>query len=229
MRALGEVMKLQRTVLIVPSDDFGWDTARTALEAIPEVHSVSIATDAPNAIELVTAAEPDFIFIAEEINGECMLPLIEEMRRRCPMSKIVLLTVTIREGLVSALNEIGITAYVAWSSLRGKYLREFLVTVIENDLLLASRDAVQPMRDALRQVSSTSDTRNNDDTSVNLTPQQRAILRLVAEGLTNREIDDRLCISENTIGAHLKEIHQRLGVHKRSAAVQRAREHGLLD
>jgi LuxR family transcriptional regulator, maltose regulon positive regulatory protein len=61
-----------------------------------------------------------------------------------------------------------------------------------------------------------------------LTPRQVEVLRLVAEGLTDREIAERLVLSEHTVHRHIANIHTRLGRSTRAAAVAEAGRRGLL-
>lgn len=58
--------------------------------------------------------------------------------------------------------------------------------------------------------------------------RERQILRLVGEGLRNREIGEQLCISEETVKWYLKQLYQKLGVSNRTRALAWAREQGLL-
>jgi DNA-binding NarL/FixJ family response regulator len=60
-----------------------------------------------------------------------------------------------------------------------------------------------------------------------LTPREAEVLRLVAQGLTNRELAERLVISPRTVNAHLNAIYHKLDVSTRSAATRYAVEHGL--
>lgn len=62
-----------------------------------------------------------------------------------------------------------------------------------------------------------------------LTPREREILRLVAQGLSNGEIALTLCLALNTVKRHLNNLYLKLGVRTRTQAVARARELGLLD
>jgi len=55
-----------------------------------------------------------------------------------------------------------------------------------------------------------------------LTSRQEDVLRLLAAGHTNAQIARQLGISEGTVGTHLENIHERLGVSSRTAAVTRA-------
>jgi DNA-binding CsgD family transcriptional regulator len=61
-----------------------------------------------------------------------------------------------------------------------------------------------------------------------LTAREIDVLRLIAGGLTNREIAGRLGISPRTIDAHLRSIYGKIGVSSRSAATLYAFDHGLV-
>ena len=60
-----------------------------------------------------------------------------------------------------------------------------------------------------------------------ISEREREVMTLVADGLANREIGDRLGISEKTVKAHLTRVYQRLGISNRSQAVAYARQRGL--
>lgn len=61
-----------------------------------------------------------------------------------------------------------------------------------------------------------------------LTPREHEILGLIAEGLSNREIGERLFVSENTVKTHSSRLFEKLAVNRRVQAVRRAQELGLL-
>jgi DNA-binding NarL/FixJ family response regulator len=61
-----------------------------------------------------------------------------------------------------------------------------------------------------------------------LTSREVDVTKLVAAGLTNREIADRLGLSSRTIDAHLRSVFAKIGVRSRSAATRYAVEHGLV-
>lgn len=63
---------------------------------------------------------------------------------------------------------------------------------------------------------------------VSLTPREREVLELLAEGLSNQEIGARLVLSQPTVKSHLARLYGKLGVPSRTAALARARELGLL-
>ncbi len=61
-----------------------------------------------------------------------------------------------------------------------------------------------------------------------LTDRELEVLRLIAEGLSYREIADRLVVSVNTVRFHIKGIYSKLGVENRAAAIAQARALQLL-
>lgn len=61
-----------------------------------------------------------------------------------------------------------------------------------------------------------------------ITPRELEILGLIAEGLSNREIGERLFVSENTVKTHSSRLFEKLGVNRRVQAVQKGRELGLI-
>lgn len=61
-----------------------------------------------------------------------------------------------------------------------------------------------------------------------ITPREHEILRLIAEGLSNREIAERLFVSENTVKTHSSRVFEKLGVNRRVQAVLKGQELGLI-
>jgi DNA-binding CsgD family transcriptional regulator len=64
--------------------------------------------------------------------------------------------------------------------------------------------------------------------ALGITPRELEILSLIAEGLSNREIADRLFVSENTVKTHCSRAFDKLGARRRTQAVQLGKQLGLL-
>jgi len=68
--------------------------------------------------------------------------------------------------------------------------------------------------------------RKREDLSI--TPRELEILELIAQGMSNREIADKLYVSENTVKTHSSRVFGKLGARRRTQAVQLGKEFGLL-
>lgn len=64
--------------------------------------------------------------------------------------------------------------------------------------------------------------------ALGITPRELEILELIAEGLSNREIAERLFVSENTVKTHSGRLYDKLSARRRTQAVQHAKEAGLI-
>ena len=65
--------------------------------------------------------------------------------------------------------------------------------------------------------------------ALGLTPRELEILELIAQGLSNREIAERLFVSENTVKTHSSRLFVKLGAKRRTQAVQLGKQHALID
>jgi DNA-binding NarL/FixJ family response regulator len=113
-----------------------------------------------------------------------------------------------------ARRHLGAEAYTSASDLGRRLRREQLEAEITRLLVDGAVDAA-PAWDAPPRVAS------------NLSPRERHVLRLLADGLTNREIADALYLSQHTASSHVDHILSKLGVRSRTAAVSFAIRHGL--
>ena len=99
---------------------------------------------------------------------------------------------------------------------------EQAIVARESLIMQASQEAKQ------QQVSSTSITKQKVSYPSGLTPREVEVLRLVAQGLTDAEIAERLAISYRTVSTHLTSIYNKLGINSRVAAVRFAIENRLV-
>ena len=84
-------------------------------------------------------------------------------------------------------------------------------------------------RARLKLVSPEAEIAEVDGGPAGLTSREEEVLRLLADGLTNREIGRRLFISHKTVGTHVAHIYDKLDVHTRLDAAGRAQQLGILE
>ena len=64
--------------------------------------------------------------------------------------------------------------------------------------------------------------------ALGMTPRELEVLQLIADGLSNKEMAERLFVSENTIKTHTSRVFDKLGASRRTQAVQLAKSQGLI-
>ena len=139
-----------------------------------------------------------------DLNG---LALITAVRTKAPHVPVVVLSASEDAAMRANAQQVGAAAF-----LHKSVNKQDLVSA-----LVGLLNQAPPQRD-----------HSDSVVQPQLGPRQRAVLSLLAQGATNREIADRLFISENTVKTHLKAIFRELDSHTRTAVVQRARELALV-
>jgi two-component system response regulator NreC len=210
-------------VLLVDDHAIERQGVRSLLDAQPDIRVVAEAGDGLEALPLVGQCHPDVVItetIMPRMNG---LELTGQLLRRYPDLKVLVLTRNDREDCVLRLVQAGAGGYL-------------LKTVDRADLLAALRAVVnggrvlQPgalecvLDDYLQRVREPTARRY----AVELTPREREVLKLIAEGNTNQDIADLLCLSRKTVETHRSNIMDKLDLHKVTDLVKYAIREGLV-
>ena len=210
-------------VLLVDDHALERQGVRSLLEVQPDICVVGEAGDGLEALPLVGSCHPDVVItetIMPRMNG---LELTGQILRRYPDLKVLVLTRNEREDCVLRLVQAGAGGYL-------------LKTVESTDLLAALRAIVSGGRvlqpKALEAVLDDYLQRVHEPTArryaVELTAREREVLKLIAEGNTNQDIADLLCLSRKTVETHRSNIMDKLGLHKVTDLVKYAIREGLV-
>jgi DNA-binding NarL/FixJ family response regulator len=173
-----------------------------------EFRLVGEAERAAAVIELIERRRPDLLLVDQLLPDWTGSELVRELRRRGIDAPVVLMTSAPREGLNEIARAAGIQGTVVKSS--------------EPDELLEALRRVWAGQESLG-APHPRETRH-----VSLSPREREILQLIAEGSTNVEVAQRLGIGRETVKTLLYRSFEKLGVRRRSEAVAEAQRLGLL-
>jgi len=187
---------------------------RALLERRPEVQVVAEAGDGETALAMLETLQPDVAILDIRLPRRDGLALAREIRRRGWPIRILLLSAYDDEALIREAMAVGVEGYL-----------------LKSEGLEAIAAAVQSVARGLTAFSPEILARARglpERGGGGLTEREREILELVAEGLTNRAIAQRLRLSPRTVEYHLGQIFQRLGVSSRAAAVKEAMRRGWL-
>jgi DNA-binding NarL/FixJ family response regulator len=188
-----------------------------SLEMDPEFKVVAETDSGEEALALARKHLPNVVLLDVSMPGWSGIVTAEKIAMACPATVIVMLTGSDDKDKLLAAFKAGARAYV----LKGVSAKE-LATVVRG--AVAGEVYVSPSIAAEMLVSLTQGKAPNP--LQELTDREREILALIGNGLTNREIGERIFLSEKTIKHYVTNILQKLQVRSRVEAALLANSHG---
>jgi DNA-binding NarL/FixJ family response regulator len=207
-----------RSVRVMVVDDHPLVRAavRQALSA-PDVELVAEACDAEEALELAPQVRPDILLVDIDLPGMDGVSLVRELAPRLPETRIVMLTVSSADHHLLDATRFGAIGYLT-KDISPKSLLRAVRSASEGELamprLMAAR-LVHRLIEASRR-STTSD----DPALASLSARELEVLRLLAEGLTDRQIAESLTVSPRTVETHVSSVLHKLGARNRAQAAR---------
>ncbi len=209
-------------VLICDDQDVVLEGLQTILKSAPEIEVVAVAHDGAEALEKIPQAHPDVILMdlkMPEMNG---IQATREIRNRFPdVGVLVLTTYDADEWVFDAIRS-GAVGYLLKDTPR----RELIAAVIGT---ASGKSHIDP-NVAGKLLNHISQTTTIPESSIadTLNERERAILKLLAHGLSNTDIAKRLYLSEGTVKNYVSSIFDKLGVSDRTQAAILAIRAGLV-
>ena len=193
---------------------------RALLAQLPIVGEIDEANDGREAIAVVSEKHPDIVLMdiaMPVMNGfEAMSRILKDT----PETKVIILSMYEDEEFVWRALRLGASGYVAKSA---------AVPELEAALRAVESGEVY-ISPALRTTANDEQAkrRGEADPQRRLTPRQREILQLIAEGMTSREIAEVLKIHIKTVESHRMHLMKRLGIHDVAGLVRYAIRHKVV-
>jgi DNA-binding NarL/FixJ family response regulator len=209
----------QQEITIVLADDHAVmrDGVRMVLESQPDLRVIGTADDGAHAVDLVDALRPDVAVLDIAMPNTNGLAAARQILRRAPDTKIIFLSMHDGEEYFKEAMRAGAAGYV-------------LKRAAATELVAAIR-AVQKGESYLDPaLTRTLNDLGEGDSGhlADLTERELEVLKLVAEGLTNRQIAAQLIISVKTVQSHRTNIMEKLDLHDRTDLVKYAIRRGLI-
>jgi len=209
------------TVLLAEDHTIVRKGLRALLEAEAGIAVVAEAEDGRAAIRLAQQRRPDVVVMDISMPGLNGIEATRLIKAQLPDTKVLILTRHTDETYVHAILEAGAAGYIVKkaapveliAAIRAVYHGDVFLGPEAAGIVMADNDWATP---------------TPEDRYTTLTPREREVLQLVAEGHPNREIADVLHISVKTVENHKASLMNKLGVHSTAELTQYAIRRGVI-
>jgi DNA-binding NarL/FixJ family response regulator len=202
-------------VRVVIADDHRLvlDGIRRALEADGDFEIVGETQSGTQVLPIVAREKPDLVLLDVRMPHMDGLACLDEIRKRHPEIKVVMLSASTSGDLIEAALRRGAAAYVVKS-------------VDPDDLPATLRQALEGNLHTALGLDSDA---GSGAKALGLTEREITILGALARGLSNDEIAKEFWVAPQTVKFHLTNIYRKLGVKNRTEATRLAYQHGLVE
>ena len=192
-------------VLLVDDENMLLDSLEIIL-SINDMEIVGKAHDGHEALKILKGTECDVALVDLNMKGMGGIELIGHMKKDYPGIKILVLTTFYDDKNITDAISSGADGYLLKDS--GK---DAILGAVSQ--LMSGVNVLDPK--VMARLTSLMNKNTSDDLYVEMTEREREIAGLLAEGLTNRQIADKLYISEGTVKNYISSIYDKTGIHDR--------------
>lgn len=227
-------------VMLVDDHDLFREGVVSLLKRDERFGVVGEAKSGEQALEMLTALQPDVILMDVRMPGMSGIEATQKILEKYSTIKVVMITASERDEDLFAAIKAGAQGYILKAVTDSKQMRDAILAVAAGEAIIPpamvprllnefaaiadgekAGEVIAPPETLVDVglVAESEETAAPADDSINLlTPREREVLELVAEGLTNKEIAKRLTISVNTVRSHLRFILDKLHINNRVQA-----------
>jgi DNA-binding NarL/FixJ family response regulator len=207
-------------LLLVDDHELMRDGLRSILDREKNVEVVGEAASGREAVELARALAPDVVVMdvaMKDLNG---IEATRQIRAECPGVKVIALSSHSDSRYVSAILDAGACGYVLKANAYDD-LRRAVEAARQGKSYLCPEVTQAVVGASLRGTGSPS------DPGTSLSPREREVLQLLAEGLTSPQIGKRLFVATTTVDTHRRNVMRKLGIHSVADLTKYAIREGL--
>lgn len=209
---------MQINVVIVDDHAMVREGIKQLLEMDGDIRVVGEAGDGEEGIKVLEENDPDVLLLDINMPNMNGLEVLKKIKEKGIRRKVLILTIHNEVEYLKKATEIGVDGYVLKDS-ELSVLKKAIYSVHEGNIF------IQPSLVPLLKQSMEQSEKKNDE---GLTKRELEVLKLIAEGLYNKEIADKLTISEKTVKNHASSIFRKIGVSDRTQAAVYAIRNGYV-
>lgn len=210
-------------VKVVLADDHTLVRAglRKLLESMPHLEVIGEAADGVAALELAQDLQPEIILMDIAMPGVNGLEATMRLKRDLPHIQIIILSMHQNEEYVKQALRHGAVAYLLKDAATTE-LELAINTVLKNEIYLSPAISKGVMADYVQRL------RSENTVDEVLTPRQREVLKMLAQGQSSKEIARELALSVKTVDTHRSQLMKQLDIHEVTGLVRYAIRVGLI-
>src|SRR5215510_4228780 len=197
---------------------------RMLIDSQPAMSVIGMASNKTEALDLVKSTTPDLILLDLDLAGEDGLTFLSDLRAAHTKAQVLVLTALTNPDVHRKAVRLGAMGVVLKES-AAEVLIKAIKKVHAGEVWLDR----STMGTLLRELAEEDEAEDTSDEAriATLTARERQVISLIAEGLKNKQIAERLFISETTVTHHQSSIFSKLGVSDRLELVIHAYGHNL--
>jgi two-component system response regulator NreC len=210
-------------ILLVDDHTILRDGIRLLLESEPDMTVVGEAEDGRTAVKLACQLKPDVVLMdiaMPLLNG---LEATRQIKHDCPGVKVLILTMHDNEEYIRQALANGAMGYILKDA-AARELLNAIHAVHRGEAILSPAVTRLVVENYLRWGDIQKDSSTN-----RLSPREREVLQLIAEGYSNKQIAEILCISIKTVQAHRMNLMSKLDLHDRAELIKYAIQRKIID
>ena len=209
------------TILLVDDHEVVRKGVRAYLETQPDFRVVGEASSGEEAIDFVTELIPDVVLMDLIMPGMDGIETTRRIKKVSPRTQVVVLTSFHEDAHIFPALKAGAISYIL-KDMKMDKLAETLRRAVRGEVTLHPRVAVRVLQN-LR-----GDNPDAEPLFTELTERELDVLKLIASGLTNSQIAEKLVISENTVKGHVSNVLSKLHVADRTQVAVYAWQRGIV-
>jgi DNA-binding NarL/FixJ family response regulator len=215
----------ERTIRVLLADDHRLIRRglRELLQTQPDIEVCGEAGDGDEAVRQANALRPDVVLMDIAMPGGGGLDATRRITESGLPVRVLILTAQAEEQYLLPVLRAGGSGYLLKDAGPDDLL-DAIRAVHRGDAYLPPAAAALLLRDYTRRA----DGADLDAAYADLSPREREVVRLIAEGHSSREIGERLFVGAKTVETYRRRAMEKLGLHSRPELVQYALRHGLL-